>query len=495
MAMRLRTRTFAALLFALSITQPALVRAQQDSALAPHGDSLRIRLVDVDLRAAIQSLAPYLDQPVIFAGVTGSKVTLETPSPVPKSNVIRLLRGVLASQGMELLADSGVYRVIPHVAAPRVDSTAARAPKPEGAVQLFAIHLRHARAADVAVTVNALYGRASAVGEIGASPQTLDAQLKQNLIPSGQVSTPAAVTSLAGRVAVLSGDVTIVPDPRSNSLLIRATQSDFELIQAAVDVLDIRPLQVLIEVMIAEVRRSRSFAFGVDATTKATGIKGTKDATGKASLSSSGVSGDFVTQIMNLGSVGLSAALTAAASHGDVKILSRPIVLAANNEQAQILVGSQRPFVQVSRSLPTDAATRDQVVQYMDVGTRLIVRPTISPDGYVVLEVTQEVNSATSEIAFNAPVISTRSVQTKLLIKDGQTVALGGLRDRERDSNQGGIPVLSSIPLIGGLFGHASRQSSDTELFLFLTPRVIRSDEEADSLTTPMLKRAKESTQ
>jgi len=135
------------------------------------------------------------------------------------------------------------------------------------------------------------------------------------------------------------------------------------------------------------------------------------------------------------------------------------------------------------------------VVQYMDVGTRLIVRPTISPDGYVVLEVTQEVNSATSEIAFNAPVISTRSVQTKLLIKDGQTVALGGLRDRERDSNQGGIPVLSSIPLIGGLFGHASRQSSDTELFLFLTPRVIRSDEEADSLTTPMLKRAKESTQ
>jgi general secretion pathway protein D len=125
----------------------------------------------------------------------------------------------------------------------------------------------------------------------------------------------------------------------------------------------------------------------------------------------------------------------------------------------------------------------------------LVVRPTISPDGYVVLEVTQEVNNATNEVAFNAPVISTRSVQTQLLIKDGQTVALGGLRDRQRDSNQGGIPFLSSIPLIGGLFGHTSRQTSETELFLFLTPRVIRTDADADSLTKPLLNRAKENNQ
>jgi general secretion pathway protein D len=135
------------------------------------------------------------------------------------------------------------------------------------------------------------------------------------------------------------------------------------------------------------------------------------------------------------------------------------------------------------------------VVQYKDVGTKLVVRPTISPDGYVVLDVTQEVNSATNEVAFNAPVISTRSVQTQLLIKDGQTVALGGLRDRQRDNNQGGIPILSSIPLIGGLFGHVSRETTETELFLFLTPRVIRTDAEADSLTTPLLNRAKENNQ
>jgi len=107
----------------------------------------------------------------------------------------------------------------------------------------------------------------------------------------------------------------------------------------------------------------------------------------------------------------------------------------------------------------------------------------------VTLEVTQEVNSATAETAFDAPVISTRSVSTQLLIKDGQTIVLGGLTDRQRDRNQGGVPVLSSIPLIGGLFGRASRRTTETELFLFLTPRVIRSDEEATNLTEPLNKR------
>ena len=199
---------------------------------------------------------------------------------------------------------------------------------------------------------------------------------------------------------------------------------------------------------------------------------------------------DFVLNVMHLGSINLDATLSAAASKGDVKILSRPVVIAANNEPATINVGSQRPFVQVSRSLPTDAATRDQVVQYKDVGTKLTVLPTISPDGYVVLSVTQEVNNATTEVAFDAPVISTRSVQTQLLIKDGQTVALGGLTDRQKDVNQGGVPVLSSIPLVGGLFGHASRETTETELFLFLTPRVIRTDDDASSITQPYLERA-----
>jgi general secretion pathway protein D len=132
------------------------------------------------------------------------------------------------------------------------------------------------------------------------------------------------------------------------------------------------------------------------------------------------------------------------------------------------------------------------VVQYKEVGTKLTVRPTITADGNVQLDVTQEVSSATGETQFNAPVISQRSVQTQLVVRDSQTIVLGGLTDKQKDVASGGVPILSSIPFIGGLFGRHSRRTTETELFLFLTPHVIRSDADATRLSQPMLKRANE---
>lgn len=305
-----------------------------------------------------------------------------------------------------------------------------------------------------------------------------------------QPSTAANPSLLGGRNAALSGETTIVPDPSTNSLLIRASRGDYELIDAAVKELDIRPLQVLIEVLIAEVRRDRSLSFGLDVHLPTTAVPGHRGTTVDGYQTGLGL-GDMVLHVMGIGGDrDLEATLRAAASRGDVTIVSRPAVIAVNNERAEINVGSQRPFVQVSRSLPTETATRDQVVQYKDVGTKLSVRPTISADGYVMLQVSQEVSAATNETAFDAPVISTRSVQTQLLLKDGQTVVIGGLTDRQHEVTQTGIPVLSSIPIIGGLFGHAERRTTQTELFLFITPRVIRNDDEATKLTEPVIKKA-----
>ena len=472
-------------------------------------DSVTVHLVDADLRAAVEALAPYLDRPVAFgSSVPGAKVTLETPHPVPRTGVRQLLEGLLASQNLMLVGDSAaaVYRVEPTPPpAPVPAAHTGAAPLPAGPVQLFIIRLRHARAADVAATVNALYGRASALGEpgsAGAAAPTLSQQLQANQIPPGTAgAAPASPSSsaaaspsgsglvpgLGGHAATFTGDVTIVPDPRSNSLLVRATPEDFALVEAAVTALDTRPLEVLIEVIIAEVQRNSSLGFGVDATVPPSRVG--QGGSVSATQTGAGLT-DFVLQLLHVGHLDIDATLTAAASKGLVKILSRPVVLAANNEPATINVGSQRPFVQLARTLATDNTARDQVVQYKDVGTKLTVLPTISPDGYVGLQVTQEVDNATAEVAFDAPVISTRSVETTLLIQDGHTVALGGLTDRERDVSQGGVPLLSSIPLLGGLFGRTSRESTDTELYLFITPHVIRTDQEADSLTQPLVKRA-----
>jgi type II secretory pathway component GspD/PulD (secretin) len=456
---------------------PSGIRAQDQQPVTARNDSVSIRLVDTDLRAAVQALARYLDRPVMFGAVGDIRVTLETPQPVPRQEVPNLLRALLESQNLRLVEEYGAYRVAPSAQEPPPAVSTAGAPV--GDVQLYVIRLRHARAADVAATVNALYGQASALGEIGARPQTLSQGLTQNQVPSldiaGQQPTPVVV----GQMATLSGQITIVPDTRTNSLLIRAGPGDFALIQAAVEQIDVRPLQVLIEVLIAEVRRDRGLVLGVGAELPPTRIPGSTDTDVRGGTTGVGL-GDFALEVMNFGGVNLDVTLRAAATRGDVTILSRPVLLAANNQQAQILVGTQRPFVQVQRALPTDAAVRDQVVQYKDVGTQLTVRPSISGDGYVLLEVTQEVNAATSETAFDAPVISTRTVQTQLLIRDGHTAVLGGLADRQRDAIRAGVPYLSSIPLLGWLFGRTSRRAIDTELFLFLTPRVIRSDEELD---------------
>jgi general secretion pathway protein D len=476
-------------------------------------DSVTVRVVNTDLRSAVQIMGQYLDWPVIFSGPPGPMVSLETPRAVSRASVTSLLRGLLESQNYELIADSTAQlfrakqRDLPRAQA--LADVVAR-PMPVGAqasgpVELFFINLKHSRAADVAATVNALYGRGTVNLESGAARRSnLGDELRANQMPPVGPQNPGLPQPFSngqsGSKSGFSGDVTIVPDPRGNILLVRSNRADYALVELVVKQLDVRPLQVLIEVLIAEVRRDRSLTFGINLALPKTNVAGTQNTTISGGIdgigdggTGAGGLGQFALSVMGIGGVNMEASIQAAAGRGDVSILSRPVVLTANNQDAEIVVGSQRPFVQVSRSLPTDNASRDQVVQYKDVGTKLSVRPTISSDGSVQLEVKQEVSSATTETAFNAPVISTRSVQTQLLILDGQTVVLGGLTDRQKDVSQSGIPFLSSLPLIGGFFGSTSRRTTETELFVFLTPHVIRTDDDAARLSDPLRERANRS--
>ncbi len=470
--------------------------AQDTTAVRATTDSVSVRFVDADIRGVIQALGRYLQKPVLVGAIQPVRVSLETPAPVPRSGVRELLKGLVESQNLEFVEDSSFFRIGPSRPLPPGGAVGG-AGLPPGAggqgsgatVQLFVIRLKHARASDVAATVNLLFGAGGEFsGRSGLSTPTLSDELRRNVVPPAGAAPPTAgalAPGAATKPATLTGPVTIVPDELTNSLLIRASRVDFEVLRQGVEQLDIRPLQVLIEVMIVEARHDRSFSFGSDLFLPPQSLdKGnaTVDAT-----SAGGGLGDLVIHLMNLGHAEIDATLRAAASKGDVQIVSRPVLLASNNTEARLLVGSQRPFVQVSRSLPTDTPTRDQVVQYRDVGTRLTIRPTINQDGYVSLVVQQEVNAATSEVQFDAPVISTREAVTQVLVKDGQTIVLGGLRDQQRERTQSGIPILSGIPIIGGLFGSADRRRTETELYLFLTPRILKTDADADSVTAPRL--------
>ena len=491
MAVIHRTMVLLAALLAASASTPTAAQ-QRTPQVQEQGDGVSINLIDTDLRAAIQVLSAYMDRPVLFSGVAPNRVTLQTPRPVPRQQVASLLRSLLASQGYELADADGTYTVRLRGGQPggpggpvQMAPPPVLAAREQGGVQLFVIRLRHAKAADVAAVVNALYGRASALGEPGAGrPSTLSNDLRGNQIPPYTVQqNPAAGATavVSGRDATLRGESTIVPDSRTNSLLIRATGADFELIQAAVQQIDIRPLQVLVEVVIAEVSRNSRFSLGLIASLDTTRVSGHISGAG-------GTSGDLPTtgitlHALNIGHYQLNATLAAAATRGDVTILSRPVLFAANNEPADISVGRQVPFIQATTR--TDAGIPTDLVQYRDVSTQLHVVPTISPDGYVLLDISQEVNSVEQGSGVKGnPIISTRALQTQLLVRDGQTGVLGGLSDQQRTTERGGIPFLSSLPVVGWIFGSRTRDTRDSELFVFLTPRVIRADEDVDQATT-----------
>jgi general secretion pathway protein D len=481
MAMTLVRRVGAAVLLAVS----ARGLAAQAPPIRAEGDSVQVRFLDTDLRAVIQAMGQYLPKPVLEGNVPGVRVSLETPAPVSRDRLATLLRGLVEAQNLVYTEDSAFIRIGP---APTVAPTPATLTAQPEDIRLFVIRLKHARAADVAATVNLLFGAGGQFSDKpGLSGGTLSQELERHNVPpqgAGQPQPAPAPEPADKRPASLMGSVTIVPDQLTNSLLVRASERDFAVLQDAVNELDIRPLQVLIEVLIIEARHDRNFSLGADILVPPQDLGG--NATGSATSNGGGI-GDLVIRLMNLGRGDIDAVIRTAQSKGDVEIVSRPVLLASNNTEARFLVGSQRPFIQVSRSLPTDAPSRDQVVQYRDVGTKLSVVPTINQDGYVSLTIQQEINAATGETQFDAPVISTREAYTQVLIRDGQTIVIGGLRDLQKDQVQSGVPVLSGIPIVGGLFGSSSRRSSATELYLFLTPRILRTDADADSVTTPHL--------
>lgn len=474
-----------------------------------------------DLSVVLTSLAEAAGLSIVYSGLPNRTVTLRTSHPVSAREVDGLLESVARSNGLTLDRQADILRVAGEGAggggggaqgtAAAQDHAAAAGP-----VRLFVLTLKHAKAESLGRTLQALFGGGMGgagpggglggyggaglggmdeglSGGMSAAADQGDLSLSQSLSrqrsagyqamrPASPSAPQRAAPAPAGRRggqepgmnALLEGPVEIVPDARSNSLLVLASPRDYQTIEAAVEKLDQRPLQVLIEVLIAEVRRDKNLALGTSVDVPV------KDDDGVGFQLQGLSAGDVALQVLGIGSVGASTVLRALASSSNTRILSRPVVLAQNNQEARILVGDQRPFVQLFRSLPTDQAVRDQVVQYKNVGTELRIVPTINRDGYVNLQVRQEVSSATSEVQFGAPVINTRESDTQVLIKDGHTAVLGGLISHQTVDTNSGVPLLKDIPILGGLFGSTSHRKIATELFILLTPHVIRSDRQMD---------------
>ena len=486
---------FAAAWLAVSAA-PAPLRAQDSTGVRRTAQGILIDFQDTDIRAVITALSEAGSLNVSYTDLPAKRVTLRLRQPVTRENIPALLKSLALSNGLTYSEEGGLIRL--SVAAPA--STAAPASSDMRDVRLYVHRLKHARAARLASTLQAIFGggRTGSTAAPGISTQPLSERLRAQAISpfaadSVRRLAPELLAAAPTLSAQLRGDIQIVPDETTNALLIRALPADYETIRQAVDLMDLRPMQALIEVVIAEVRITNGLELGTSG--KVAARSGATPSNTRAVELTSSAASDFVLSLTQTNkNFTANIALAALASRGDVRILSRPLVLAQNNTEARILVGEQRPFVQVSRSLPTESAVRDQIVQYRDVATTLTILPTINPDGYVSLQVLQEVSAATSEMQFGAPVISTREASTHLFVKDGQTAVIGGLVGRQTDKSRSGLPFLSSLPLIGALFGTQIEKTSTSELFLFLTPHVIASDDDADRLRDSLKREGSDST-
>jgi general secretion pathway protein D len=356
-----------------------------------------------------------------------------------------------------------------------------------GMSNLQVIHLRNADATKLAETLRAL-----AAGESRAA--------------SG-AATAAATPTASGSG---STGVTILADAATNSLVISAPDHLYNNLRAVIDKLDAQRAQIFVEALIVEVtsekaaelgiqwqgpllQRKDDFAlvggtnFGKDGNLLSTSVAA---ATGKIPTLGTGLN-LALGQMITLNGKPITS-LTALArlwqGDTDANILSTPNLLTLDNEEAKIVIGKNVPFITGSYAQGASSTTGAtvnpfQTIERKDVGLTLKVKPQVSEGGNVKLQIVQEVSNVSDPTNQAGIITNKRSIETTVLVGDGESIVLGGLIQDDVQNGVDKVPGLGDIPLIGSLFRSETRKRTKTNLMVFLRPVVVRSTEAMAGLT------------
>jgi general secretion pathway protein D len=302
-------------------------------------------------------------------------------------------------------------------------------------------------------------------------------------------------------------DVRIVSDSITNSLVVFATKADWEEIRSVILDLDTVPRQVVIEVLIAEIRLSKDMELGVQgivasnvggvpqpsaAPANDSGLSSVSQAaagTAKRYINSNflGNKGGFSALITD--SKHFTAQISALAGAGRAKILASPHILTADNREASINIGSSVPVLTQTANVPgiqTGGSTAlVNSVQYRDTGVILNILPQVNADGLVNLSIRQEVSSvdSTKESTTGSPTFRVRTAETTAVVQDGDTLLIGGIIEELTERTRAGIPYLMDIPVLGQLFRYEKTAVQKGELIIMITPHVIRGRAEGLEVT------------
>jgi len=316
-------------------------------------------------------------------------------------------------------------------------------------------------------------------------------------------STPAIPGKNTEQGTGLLSDVVITPDRSTNSLIVRASPRDYNSLIEIIEKLDVRRSQVLVEVLIAEMTlekaRDLGFEWRIFNSVKGGSLQSIGGTNLPIGASSQGIINQFAAAPfagptgLVLGAVrgsltfgnqsflNLRGLIRAFESDSEINILSTPQILTLDNEEAEIIVGENRPFV--TQSQTTSDGSTIQNFEFKDIGVILRITPHISPNRFVQLKLFQEILNFVEESQVGAVVTTKRQATTTVSVEDGQTVVIGGLiRDDTKDLEVK-VPFLGDIPILGALFKTTRKTKIKTNLLIFITPRIVTSPAEHQRLT------------
>lgn len=277
----------------------------------------------------------------------------------------------------------------------------------------------------------------------------------------------------------LTGQITVIPDPNTNSLIVVTDPANYELVRQIIEQLDRVPEQVMIETMIVEATLDESTKLGVEWELVQAQAFGADDVTGNLEQDLGLTAADQGFRYTLAGDR-FNTFLNALKTDDKFQVLSTPRIFTSNNTEAEINISQSIPYVLSTREDNNGNLTFNYAFQ--DVGIVLTVTPRISANGQVTLDVIQTANDLQGFTDFNAPIVNQRQAETTVTVGDGETIILGGIMRTLVTSNVKKIPLLGDIPILGELFKTRTTRDTKTELLVFLTPRVVRDAEDARKL-------------
>ena len=349
-----------------------------------------------------------------------------------------------------------------------------------GSKQVFVYYVKNGRADELAEMMSNLFENSRERISASAVAPGLEAVVTDSQSDDLENARSAAVVQETIRTGNTDGP-TVLADKRNNALVIKSTPEEYREIEAILARLDVVPLQVLIEVIVAEVSLDGELKFGVEWF-----IKSGSFATILSSLSAGVVENSFPGFGFSFETSDAKVVLNALDEVTDVDVISSPKLMVLDNQSARLQVGDQVPVAtRTAVSTDTNNAPIVSSVELVDTGVILEVTPTVNSGGMVSLNVVQEVSEATTTRTsdIDSPTIQTRKIQSTLAVQSGETVALAGLMRDRLEKGESGVPGLKNIRGLGALFRTRTNISKRTELVVLITPHVVRDPNEMRQLT------------